>query len=409
VRIATYNVQAIPFFEFVCHASNSMNPKIRALANLMRTKREQGRKFVLMLGAGASFDSGVPKTTTIMEELLQQYGPDINEGSLRNRFDKLWSRSGDNDRDVFLSKYLDLRPSHGYIQLAELIRDGYFDLIITFNFDQLLERALREAGANDISVIVRGEYRNNSGMKQALEQIRPRVKVLKMHGGLKGGDNFLFSRAEMHAYPRDVEDLFMQLTASDIIVCGYSFGDQCVLRAFADKGGALYYVNPGGAPENLQGLLINRNSLEFVIDREAGQFDKFFTELHREIGSSGAVGSVPKANPFKFLLSYEVRDKAIYCGRKALTQQLLARFENDPPKLLHLLGLAEVARAEELLEADDLRPPARRLLDPRDGAREVLGGILRGAHLDEPHGKQSAAFFSHAPLGKARRPTPQGP
>ncbi len=88
-----------------------MNGKIQALANLIRDKKQQtGRKPVLLLGAGASLSSGVKPTKEIMEGLLDKYGQGLTGGSLRDRFDQLWARSNENERDMFLRPYLELKP-----------------------------------------------------------------------------------------------------------------------------------------------------------------------------------------------------------------------------------------------------------------------------------------------------------
>ena len=39
-----------------------------------------------------------------------------------------------------------LTPSSGYDNLCTRLKNGYFDLVLTFNIDFLLERAIREAG-----------------------------------------------------------------------------------------------------------------------------------------------------------------------------------------------------------------------------------------------------------------------
>src|SRR5438309_11156633 len=110
----------------------------------MKLKKGQGEKFVLMLGAGASMSSGVKSTPTLMEELLQQYGTDLNPADrLEDRFDKLWQRTSDRDRRMFLQPYLDHEPSVGYTKLAALIEAGYFDLALTFNCDDLGDKALQ--------------------------------------------------------------------------------------------------------------------------------------------------------------------------------------------------------------------------------------------------------------------------
>src|SRR3954470_22616669 len=57
---------------------SSVNPKVKNLANLMKLKKRQGETFVLMLGAGASIGSGVVPTTKLMEDLLNEFGQDLD-------------------------------------------------------------------------------------------------------------------------------------------------------------------------------------------------------------------------------------------------------------------------------------------------------------------------------------------
>src|ERR1017187_1741428 len=102
-----------------------MNPKIRDIANLIRAKKEQNQKCVVLLGAGASLSSEVIRNNAIMERLVSQYGQDLEDASLRDRFDRLWSRCDQNTREMFLRPYLDVKPSSGYVHLARLLDEGY--------------------------------------------------------------------------------------------------------------------------------------------------------------------------------------------------------------------------------------------------------------------------------------------
>jgi hypothetical protein len=142
----------------------------------------------------------------------------------------------------------------------------------------------------------------------------------------------------MHKYPDDIERLLLDLTRQDILVCGYAFEDTCVVRAFSENGGAVYCVNPSGAPPRLGPILYKRRSEEFVIDGQAGRFDEFFTGLHEELTRPPANVEKPSVNPFKFLLSYETRDKDWFHGRRRQTRTVIATFNSAPPRVMHLVG-----------------------------------------------------------------------
>jgi hypothetical protein len=381
-----------------------MNPKIRDIANLIRAKKEQNQKCVVLLGAGASMSSGVIATNTIMEGLLAQYGQDLKDGSLRDRFDRLWSRSDENTREMFLRPYLDLKPSSGYARLAKLLDEGYFDIVITFNFDQLLEKALNDAGCTDVLVVVRGEMHSDAAVRQSLEMIQPRIKILKMHGGLKGGDTFLFSRLEMHKYPEEIEKLLQELTRRDIIVCGYAFEDICVARAFPDEGGSIYSVNPGGPPSNLVPYLMKRHSTDWSIDQNSGRFDDFFGELYDDLESVVPPPTPPKSNPFKFLVSYDARDKDWFYGRGQLIRKTLRRLAETSARVIHLVGPSKAGktsfvRAGLLASLDPQRYCGvyLRCQSPLETwLPQAIARVLPAAHADSLNGAVSALAASTA-------------
>ncbi|MGH7487523.1 MAG: hypothetical protein ACREMY_18260, partial [bacterium] len=159
-----------------------MSAQISTLAQLMELQRTSGSKFVLMLGAGASLSSGIKLTGTLMQELLDKFGADIpQEGDLADRFDVLWKRSTAEQRRLFLSPYLDHEPAKGYLKLARLIQEGYFDLAITFNYDDLLRKALQQVGFHDYHQVIRGET-DPVKITQLVESPPARFTILKLHG-----------------------------------------------------------------------------------------------------------------------------------------------------------------------------------------------------------------------------------
>jgi len=254
-----------------------MQKRVESLANFMRSKLKRGQKYVLMLGAGASYASGVPPTGKMVTGLVREYGQ-AYEGGIDEKFDELWREASVDERAVMLEPYLkDRTPSIGYYKLAELVKNGYFDLILTFNFDHLLEDALDKNGLRDYRVIINGDVKEDR-ILELLRTPEPRVKVLKLHGDLKSRV-FAFSKDEILEYHAAVKNVVAEYSKRDIIICGYAFNDVNVIRAFSDTGGSIYFVNPAGAGDNIRGFLVSRRSTNKVIKGEAGKFDNFFTVL----------------------------------------------------------------------------------------------------------------------------------
>ena len=125
----------------------------------------------------------------------------------------LWRRSNNETRRMFLQPYSTAAPSDGYAALATLMQAGYFDIVITYNFDRLLELALNNAGLHertDYQVITRGES-EPAVMAAMMEAPEPRIKILKLHGSLLAADFFLFSDEEMLNYPPDISKLLLRV------------------------------------------------------------------------------------------------------------------------------------------------------------------------------------------------------
>src|SRR4051812_22285157 len=189
------------------HYASPVNPKVISLANRMKLRKRPGEKYVLMLGAGASMSSGVKSTPKLMDELLQLYGQDIDPAlRLEDRFDKLWQRTSDRDRRMLLQPYLEHEPSVGYTKLAALIDAGYFDLALTFNFDDLLENALTSFGFHDFKRVIRGETIDDE-IQKLVDAPEPAFKIIKLHGSLESSDHFLFDVNEMNEYPQAIHAL----------------------------------------------------------------------------------------------------------------------------------------------------------------------------------------------------------
>ena len=294
-----------------------------------------------MLGAGASLSSNIKPTTQIMADLLDQYGTDIDGTDQRQRFDKLWRRFSPNERDQYLKPYLTANPSPGYTPLVQAIRDGYIDIVITFNFDRLLQKALVAADLHDdedFKVIVMGDNADET-VVTLMKNSEPRVKILKLHGSISG-TTFLWTEKEMLNYPPKIQELVANLTERPIIICGYGFQDTCVTRAFStnDGDGPIYCVNPGGIPGNLRAFMINRRSEDLIVEGDDGKFDRFFAQLGDALKDSRKAPEAPRQNPFKYLESYDAADRACFLGRDDEVRDLTTRVKERKKPVICVVG-----------------------------------------------------------------------
>lgn len=123
------------------------------------------REYAFLLGSGVSRSAGIPTGWEIMIDLIRQikrmksieesndqdsvewYRTTYEEPSFSNLLSKL--SNSDKDRQSILQQYIEpdqekqIRiPKDIHLSIAKLIADGYIDVVITTNFDRLLEMAL---------------------------------------------------------------------------------------------------------------------------------------------------------------------------------------------------------------------------------------------------------------------------
>ena len=140
------------------------------------------------------------------------------------------------------------------------------------------------------------------------------VKILKLHGSLKGVSSFVFARVDLVAYPKEIATTVEDLTGGDILVCGYDYNDQCVISCFSKDGkGNVAIVNPK-PPQMLLDVAAKRKG-QFVFP---SKFDDFFDHLAAALLHGGETPTPPpKRNPYKFLEAYRVEDRESFsAGRR---------------------------------------------------------------------------------------------
>lgn len=106
-----------------------------------------------------------------------------------------------------------------------LVKAGYFDLILTTNFDLFLENALMDAGlrAQEFMVFINGQDQEGQ-IIEALKYPTPRVKILKLHGDLNARI-FAFTPQEVFQFTDRIEQTLTDILNGDIVVVGHSLGN----------------------------------------------------------------------------------------------------------------------------------------------------------------------------------------
>ena len=163
----------------------------------------------------------------------------------------------------------DKRPTAAHHAIAALAAQNFIRVIITTNFDRLIEQALRDAGVEP-TVLSSSDH-----VQGALPLIHTRCCVLKLHG------DYLDTRirntpTELETYPEEFENLLDHIFDEfGLIVCGWSADWDAGLRKAiyrtSSRRFTTYWTFYGEVGDNAKRLIEHRNAQKISIE-SAGEF-----------------------------------------------------------------------------------------------------------------------------------------
>jgi hypothetical protein len=277
---------------------------IKVLANLMRVRKENAESpYVLILGAGASLTSGASSFGKVIESVVSDYSvKDLSAMSWDDKvaeFYDILDGFSESERYATIKKHIEgQRPSDGYHALAQLAKEGYFDVIFSTNYDTFVEDAFADAGlrARDFTVLINGQD-TEEGIIKALSYPQPRIKLVKLHGDL-GARIFAFTPEEIFQFGEEIEQVLTDYLSRDVIINGHGMRDDDINRCLREKGGSLWYVNPSAPTASdfiWRAMRVRKGT---TIEGEDGYFDGFFCALRDElVGAPPAEAVVSSAAP----------------------------------------------------------------------------------------------------------------
>ena len=173
----------------------------------------------------------------------------------------------------------DKQPTGAHHAIAALVAQGFIKVIITTNFDQLMERALRDAG------VVPTVLSSPDHVQGALPLIHTQCCILKLHG------DYLDTRirntpGELEAYPEEFDRLLDRIFDEfGLIVCGWSATWDNALRQAIERCPSRRFTTywaVRGEPTDEAQQLINHRCAEVIAIEEA---DTFFQTVQQHVES----------------------------------------------------------------------------------------------------------------------------
>ena len=260
---------------------------IEYLAYLLDKAKKGGQeKAIVFIGAGVSVSAGIPLTKVIVRHIRLKFIKNpIIRGLLDSGEDDYYSLMGaltaDERRDLF-HFYVTrdkVKLNIANVYLAQLLKLGYVDYIVTVNFDDLILKACTLYNFlppvydfSNIKTITTTDIRTGS--------------VLYLHGQYFG-QWLLNNKDELDKVEKEILSLFNAIkTRRTWVILGYSGSDEIfeVIKSLGSFSNELFWVNKKLNPE------YDKHVIDFLeipttnAHRIEGHYaDTFFLKLHAEL------------------------------------------------------------------------------------------------------------------------------
>jgi hypothetical protein len=260
--------------------------------------------YALLLGSGISKNSGIPTGWDIVIDLIKKlaeinkencepnpekwfeskYGQEPNYSTILSKLVKSPS-----ERVNFLKPYFEpteeelnqglKQPTETHKQIASLIKNGYIKVVITTNFDRLLEKALMAVGIEPIVI------RHPDDIDGAIPLVHTDFVLIKINGDYLDS-RFLNTEEELVNYDKRVQEYILRVVNEfGIISCGWSakwdIGLVNVLKQSENFRYFSYWSHLGQCENELKEIAKRRKGQTVQIESS----DIFFRELADNINS----------------------------------------------------------------------------------------------------------------------------
>ena len=213
---------------------------IKPIQSLAFAMRAQPKLYALLLGSGVSKAAGIPTGWEVVLDLVgklaamkseeapdpgawyrAKYGSDPDYSELIKAVAPTQA-----ERQQILREYWEAdpadapdaakRPTLAHTAIANLVKGGFVKIIVTTNFDRLVENALRDAG---VEPVVLSSPDDIAGMTP-LDHTD--CCVIKLHGDYLD-ERILNTTDELSKYPEVVNDVLDRILQDyGLVVCGWS-------------------------------------------------------------------------------------------------------------------------------------------------------------------------------------------
>ena len=281
-----------------------MKKPIDTFSSLIMSVFNNKGVYALLLGSGISLPAKIMSGWKVTEDLIKKLavvqGEDIdgdafewfkNKYGREAEYSKLLEQLGHkpSEMESLLRPYFEpteedmefgyKKPTNAHKAIAEMAQRGYFKVIITTNFDRLLESAMDELGVRYQVVC------HESEIESRVPLYHHPLTLLKINGDYKDC-RFRNTEKELSNYPQELVAYLNDILKNfGIITCGWSATwDKALIKQIISNENHRYsyfYTYVGEKKNELDSLNINSKGELLQIDNA----DTFFSEMNEKLNA----------------------------------------------------------------------------------------------------------------------------
>ncbi|MDA2379201.1 hypothetical protein PDN17_23145 [Bacillus cereus] len=254
--------------------------ELEDVVSALKKAKEDNINVNLLIGAGCSVTANIPAAQGMVDAIKKEFPGEFKRAEEKN-YPNCMSKLTPSERRNLISRIVkDAKINWTHIAIAQLLKHGYINRILTLNFDNLVQRAC--SLVNEFPAIydmtTSSEFRTDLLFDKS---------VIHLHGQHTG---FILCNTgeEVEAQSKVLQPIFDQLDQKSLwIVIGYSGNNDPIFRLLAKKKifeHRLFWIGYENNPPStmLKSDLLSDDKYAFFV--EGYNSDDFFVLVSQQLG-----------------------------------------------------------------------------------------------------------------------------
>lgn len=313
--------------------------------NLAFSMRSTSGGYAILLGAGASVAAGMPSAFDVQQDLIVRMAAAEGESGIGDPHAWYKGRFGHEatydallaalttspfERQALLRSFFEpdegerergvKQPTQGHQAIARLVAGGHVRIILTTNFDGLIETALRQAGIEPTVVA----HRDDVAGLAPLHTLK--CLVVHVHGYYLNATSMLNTPEELDAYDTATDALLDRIFDDyGLVIAGWSATWDPALRNALSRCSrhvfASYWTDPYPLPDVARDVLARRRATYVQTDA-----DTFFGEVADAVA---ALADTERRHPTSIAVEVASAKRSLSGTRQAISLHDALRRESS--------------------------------------------------------------------------------